>query len=114
MPAPSRNAATFVVHTPRMRIIVISISGSRLRISTMTQARQISAPTPIRAIVFGNPQPHVIVSLTAIRITDMPTLINAAASQLTRPGTRTGDSGTNRQVHTADTTITISGNQYSQ
>ena len=103
-----------VVHTPRMRIIAMSISGSRLRTSTITHAAQMSAPTAIRAIVLGEPQPHVIVSLTATRITDMPPLISVAASQLIRPGTRTGDSGTKRQVQTADTTITTSGTQYSQ
>ena len=37
IPAPSRNAARFVVHTPRMRIIVMSISGLRLRTSTAIQ-----------------------------------------------------------------------------
>ena len=35
----------------------------------------------------------------------MPALISAAAGQLIRPGTRTGDSGTNRQVQTAPATI---------
>ena len=40
MPAPSRNAARLVVHTPRIRIIVMSISGLRLRISTAIQAHR--------------------------------------------------------------------------
>ena len=44
----------------------------------------------------------------------MPPLISAAAGQLIRPGTRTGDSGTNRHVHTAAATISTSGNQKSQ
>ena len=41
-------------------------------------------------------------------------LISAAASQLTRPGERTGDSGMYRHVHTAATSVTASGIQNSQ
>ena len=40
MPAPSRNAVRFVVHTPRIRIIVMSIRGDALRSSTATHAQQ--------------------------------------------------------------------------
>ena len=40
MPAPSRNAVRFVVQTPRIRIIVMSISGDALRTSTATHAQQ--------------------------------------------------------------------------
>jgi 2-polyprenyl-3-methyl-5-hydroxy-6-metoxy-1,4-benzoquinol methylase len=62
----------------------------------------------------GEPQPHVVVSLIAISTIEMPRVISAAASQLMRPGTRTGDSGMNRQVANAAMTITISGIQNSQ
>ena len=44
----------------------------------------------------------------------MPIVISAAASQLTRPGTRTGDSGMKRHVATAASTIATSGIQNSQ
>src|SRR5437588_11670605 len=40
MPAPSRNAARLVVHTPRIRIIVMSTSGMRLRTSTAIHSAQ--------------------------------------------------------------------------
>ncbi len=50
----------------------------------------------------------------AISTQQNPTDISAAASQLTRPGTRSGDSGTNRQVQIAAPTMTTSGIQYSQ
>src|SRR5271167_3230465 len=62
MPAPSRNAARFVVHTPRIRIIVISISGLRLRTSTAIHAPETSSPSRIIPSVLGEPQPHVVVS----------------------------------------------------
>ena len=43
----------------------------------------------------------------------MPTLISAAAVQLMWPGTRTGDSGMNRQAQKAAATIATSGIQKS-
>src|SRR5437763_2720951 len=98
MPAPSRKAVRFVVQTPRIRIIVMSISGWRLRISTTTQAAQTSSPKPSSDTVRVDVQPQLVVSVTASSTDVIPTLISAAASQLIRPGTRTGDSGMNRQV----------------
>ena len=44
----------------------------------------------------------------------MPRLMRAAARQLMRPGARTGDSGTNRRVQTAATTVASNGSQNSQ
>src|ERR1700677_1728785 len=114
MPAPSRNAARFVVHTPRMRIIVMSTSGLLARTSTVIQTSEIARPTAIRPSARADPQPHVVVSDTAIRTVDMPIVISAADSQLMRPGTRTGDSGLKRQVATAASTVAISGIQNSQ
>ena len=111
MPAPSRNAVRFVVQTPRIRIIVMSISGSALRASTAIQPQQTSRPAPSRPSVLGEPQPQLVVSLIASSTAVMPVLISTAAVQLIRPGTRTGDSGTNRHVHTAATTIRTSGSQ---
>src|SRR5947207_13711389 len=52
-PAPSRNAATLVVQTPRIRIIAMSTSGSRLRTSTATQAAQTSNPNANSPMVFA-------------------------------------------------------------
>ena len=65
-------------------------------------------------MVLVPPQPHTVVSEIAISTQLMPTVISAAASQFTWPGDRTGDSGMNRQVHTAASMVTISGNQNSQ
>ena len=50
----------------------------------------------------------------AISTQEKPAVISAAASQLTWPGTLTGDSGMNRQVQIAAMTVTISGIQNSQ
>jgi hypothetical protein len=93
MPAPSRNAARFVVHTPRMRIIVMSTSGIRLRTSTATQTAQNASPTASNASVLEPPHPHTVVWAIPISSAEIPTLISVAASQLTFPGERTGDSG---------------------
>ena len=95
----------FAVQTARTRMSVMSISGCALLTSTATQAAQITPPTTSIPIVFAEPQPHVVVSLIAIRTSVIPALISAAAGQLIRPGTRTGDSGTKRHVQTAATTI---------
>ena len=114
MPAPSRNATRLVVHTPRMRIIAMSMSGSSLCSSTMIQAAVVARPKASSPIVLGEPQPQVIVSEIAMSTQQKPTDMRAAASQLTRPGTRTGDSGTNSWVQIAAARVTISGIQNSQ
>ena len=114
IPAPSRNATRFVVHTPRIRIIDMSINGSRLWTSTHTHAAQTSTPAPNSAIVFVPVQPQTVVCAIAIRRQEMPALISAAASQFTWPGVRTGDSGTNRHVQNAASSVTTSGAQNSQ
>ena len=65
MPKPSRSAAAFVVQTPLSRIIFMSTSGCRERVSALTQAAAATADTTIRPIVFAEVQPHVAPSLTA-------------------------------------------------
>ena len=94
IPAPSRNATRFVVHTPRIRIIDISTSGSRLWSSTQIQAAITAAPATSSAIVLVPPQPQTVVCAIAISTQHIPRLMSAAANQFTRPGERTGDSGT--------------------
>ena len=91
----------------------MSISGWSLCASTTTQVAQTTRPSASRPSVFGEPQPQVVVSLTDRRIAEIPPLISAAASQFTRPGIFTGDSGMNRQAQKAAGTITASGSQKS-
>ncbi len=114
MPAPSRNAAALAVQTPRIRIIVMSISGVALRTSTAIQQAPTAIPAASSPSVFGDPQPQVVVSLIASRIADMLIVISVAAVQLILPGARTGDSGMNRHVKKAATTVNASGIQNSQ
>ena len=92
-PAPSRNAARFVVHTPRTRIIAMSISGSRLCNSTPIHAAHTAKPAANSVKVRVSPQPHTVVCAIAISTQHIPRLISAAAGQFTCPGVRTGDSG---------------------
>src|ERR1700727_75894 len=93
IPAPSRNAARLVVHTPRIRIIAMSIRGSRLRSSTATHAAHTAKPAARSPNVLGSPHPHTVVCAIAISRADIPALISAAAVQFTWAGERTGDSG---------------------
>jgi len=102
-----------VVQTPRIRIMFMSIRGCSLRASTTTQAAHTRSPSASRPSVFGEPQPQVVVSLTDRRTAEIPPLISAAASQFTRPGIFTGDSGMYRQAQNAAGTITTSGSQKS-
>src|SRR6202046_3736449 len=114
IPAPSRNADVLVVHTPLMRIIVMSIKGLSLRTSTAIQATETAMPTASRPSVLGDLQPQLVVWLIEISTIAMPIVIKVAASQLMRPGTRTGDSGMKRQVAIAASTVGIKGIQKSQ
>src|SRR5271155_474211 len=82
MPAPSRKAARLVVHTPRMRIIVMSISGFLLRTSTAIQSADTAKPASSSPSVFDDPQPQAVVSEIASSTIEMPAVISAAASQL--------------------------------
>src|SRR5271155_5229628 len=82
MPAPSRNAARLVVHTPRMRIIVMSISGFSLRTSTAIQTADTANPASSSPSVLDDPHPQVVVSEIASSTIEMPAVISAAASQL--------------------------------
>ena len=52
----------------------MSMSGSRLRTSTMIQASVNPVPTKIRKRVLADPQPHVVVSLIARRSAERPAL----------------------------------------
>ena len=100
-----------MVQTPRSRIIRMSTSGCRERVSTHTQNASRTAPAAMHPSVFADSQCHELVWLTATRTSTSPALIRIAASQLTWPGTRTGDSGTKRCVSTVAATIGISGSQ---
>ncbi|HEY8810715.1 MAG TPA: hypothetical protein VIM28_11925 [Solirubrobacterales bacterium] len=92
----------------------MSTSGLSLRTSTAIQATTKAKPTKTRPTVFVDTHPHSVVWLIARSTAEMPIVISAAAGQLIRPGTRTGDSGTRRQVRTAAATIATSGIQKSQ
>ena len=103
-----------VVQTPRTRIIAMSTRGFSLRTSTAIQAAITAKPARVRPIVLVEAQPHWVVWLIASSTAEMPIDISAAASQLTLPGTRTGDSGTRRQVRMPAATTATSGIQNSQ
>ncbi len=107
IPKPSSNATAFVVQTPRIRIILMSTSGWSERDSLRTHSASSTRPTAMHPSVFTDSQCQFAVSLTATRTAASPSDISAAPAQFTRPGTRTGDSGTNRWVATVATTTGI-------
>ncbi len=114
IPAPSRNAARLVVHTPRIRIIVMSTSGSVLRTSIRIHPAQTTSPIASRISVLAPPHPQTVVCAIAISTSDMPSDITPAATQFTLPGALIGDSGMYRHVAHAATQVTTSGIQKSQ
>ena len=61
-----------VVQTPRMVIIRMSTSGSRERSSSRIQAKITRKPNASSPSVFGDPQPHVLVSVIASSTPEMP------------------------------------------
>src|SRR3954452_17912637 len=114
MPAPTRNAAAFTVQTPRMRIIFMSTSSSDDRFSTATHTTSSTMPSRKSPMVRGSPQPHVEPGLIATSTATSHDDSSAGPTQLTRPGERTGDSGTKKKVALGEPTVGASGNQNSQ
>src|SRR4051794_25300579 len=94
IPTPTRNATTLVVHTPWMRIIRMSTSGSGDWSSSRTHAASTTSPIAMPPSVLPEPQPQVVVSLIEISTITSPADIRNAARQLTWPGVLIGDSGT--------------------
>ena len=114
MPIPNRNATRLFVHTAGTRIIFMSMRGWRERASTSVQATPMTTASATRPITSGDPHPQLGASLTPMsRATSHPER-SRAASQLTWPGVRTGDSGTNTKAHTAAITVITRGIQNSQ
>src|SRR4051794_22113531 len=114
IPTPTRNATTLVVHTPWMRIIRMSTSGSGELTSSRIQKPRTSRPRAMPVSVLPEPQPHVVVLVIEIRTITRPADISAAAVQLMWPGDLIGDSGTKTWVATVAATIATSGSQNSQ
>lgn len=114
IPTPTSTATRFVVQTPRIRIILMSTSGSFAPSSVLTQATRLRTPSAIRPSVLADPQPHALVWLTATSTRTRPVDISAAARQLMWPGSLTGEGGTKKCVATAATRIARSGSQNSQ
>ncbi len=87
-----------VVQTPRIRIIRMSTSGVVERDSLRTHNASSTSPAAMQPSVFHESQCQFAVSLTATSTAERPNDISAAPVQFTRPGTRTGDSGTKKCV----------------
>ena len=114
MPKPSSSAAAFVVQTAGSRIIFMSTSGCRERLSALTHAAASRAAMTKRPSVFVDPQCHVGPSLTATSNATSQAESSAPPSQWMLPGARLVDSGMKRIAATAATDVTASGIQNSQ
>ena len=114
IPAPTRNAAALTVHTPRMRIIVMSTSGSAAACSLRIQTRSSTAVAANRPTMRASPQPQAEPSLMPISRQTSHAESRKAPSQLTRPGVLIGDSGTKKIVAIVATTVSTNGIQNSQ
>ncbi len=111
IPNPSRNPTRFVVQTPRMRIIRMSTSGCEERVSLRTHDASSTRPSAKQPSVLDESQCQFTAWLIATSTATRPADISAAPVQLTRPGVRTGDSGTNTRVATVAATTGINGSQ---
>jgi hypothetical protein len=114
IPVPISSATRLFVHTAGSRIICMSISGVAARSSAITQPAASAALAASRPITVAEPQPQSGASLTATSSATSQADMRTADSQLIRPGTRTGDSGTNAVAATAAARVKISGSQNSQ
>ena len=111
IPKPSRSATALVVQTPRIRIMRMSTSGWSERDSLRTQNEEQHDPDRDQADrLRREPVP-------GRRLADgdqhggEPGRHQRRPAQLTRPGTRIGDSGTKTWINTVAITIGISGSQ---
>src|SRR5918911_561518 len=106
--------ARLVVHTPRKRITLMSTNGTDERSSVRTQKASRPAEAAMRPQKRTDTQPQLCPSLTASKRPPNPSESSSAAYQLTRPGLRTGDSGTIVQVATKAAPSVSSGIQNNQ
>ena len=111
IPKPISSVARLTVQTPRTTIIFMSTSGSLERDSARTQAASSTSPIANRPITLGEVQPQVGAWLKPSRMATSQPDRSDAPSQFTRPGLRTGDSGTNSHVATSASSTATSGIQ---
>src|ERR687885_2360425 len=98
---PNSSAERFVVQTPRMRIMPMSISGCAARDSAHAQTVTTTTAAASSPSTAGEPQPQVGASLTASSRQTSQTDSSAAVAQFTEPPARDGDSGTSTYAATA-------------
>ena len=113
MPKPTQPATTLEVHTPRRRIMCMSIIGTGTRSSTATHAAASTTATANRPRIRADVQPHWLPSLSAISSATSHPASRRAGPTGRRAGVRTGDSGTNSSAAAAATRVTTIGSQNS-
>ena len=97
-PKPTSTVAKLVIRTGGRESVVMLISGAVWRRSKNTNAVRMSRPSAKRPSVLSEVQPQSLARETAISTADSPAAKITAPTMSTRPGVRSGDSGTKRMV----------------
>jgi hypothetical protein len=111
MPKPTSSVATLVISTGGLSSVGMSASGCSVRRSTATHTASTAAPAASSASVRGLPQPQSLAREIAISGIARPAPSSAAPRTSTRPGLRSGDSGTHSCVATAASAAEIAPSQ---
>ena len=111
MPKPTSSVAMFVIATVGWRSISMSTSGWGVRRCSQTQKARTTTPTANRPSVRGSPQPHSLARAIASSGATRPTASTSAPRTSTRPGVRTGDSGTKSSIMIAAAAALIAPSQ---
>ena len=111
IPKPTSSVATLVISTVGWRSISMSTSGCGVRRWSMTQRLRITAPAANSPSVRGSPQPHSFAWAIARSGALRPKASTIAPRMSTRPGVRTGDSGTKISIAIAATAALIAPSQ---
>ncbi len=108
---PISRVEMLVVSTGRRASVLMLISGSRVRRSKNTNPTSTIRPAAISPSVRPEPQPQSAPREMPISSEARPAARIAAPARSTRPGVRTGDSGTNRCVVIVASTPMIAPSQ---
>ena len=114
MPMPKSRATRLTVQTVGIRIICMSMSGSLLRASAITQTGSMTAAITKSPITLSDDQPQWWPWLTPTSSATSQMDMRNAVPTLILPGVRSGDSGTQTAAAIAAMTVMIIGIQNSQ
>ncbi len=107
------SAMRLAVHTARVRIICMSMSGAGECSSASTHSTRVTAEATSSSSTTGAVQPDAAAELTPRRRASNHAVSRTTGSQLIRSRPRAGDSGTSKWAATAARTTAMPGSQNS-